>query len=981
MTGTKGFWTALFAAVLVILGSEVLAQGTVKGTISDDNTGETLIGAAVIIKGTSTGTTTDVNGNFELSVNQNPPFTLVIRFLGYTDKEITVANFTDRIRVKLSTDQVMMSEVEIVGSRISEKTKLAPLTVESMDVLAIKEAPSGNFYESLGNLKGVDITSASMGFKIINTRGFNSTSPVRSLQLIDGVDNQSPGLNFSLGNFLGASDLDVQSVDIIAGASSAFYGPGAFNGVIDMRTKDPFLFPGLSVSFKAGERNMLEGAIRWAEAIENKKGEKRFGYKLNLFHFTANDWAATNYNPVDGSLVSGDNYSGYDAVNVYGDEVTVGGNNFTSDPNMPGLTRVYRTGYREEDIADYDTQNSKANIGLYYKLKPDVILNYNLNYGNGTTIYQGDNRISLRGIQFLQNKIEVKKQDKFFLRFYSTHEDAGESYDAVLTANIMADLAKQQGNFYKDYGDFYRLNADQLYNQGMPQQSDFNDTRPIFSDFIVNGQPDLDAFAAAQIAWRQQVANAQNQWAADNPQAMTEYNSFVRTTTENSPIGNEEIFYRPGTERFDSLFQDITSRLFTDNGSRFYDKSALYHGQGEYILDTKAGKFIFGASGRIYRPDSRGTIFEDTLTYTRQRVMEIDPDTQDTTFTTILTDSVYNSITNWEFGAYAGYEKKFISDRLTFKATLRMDKNQNFDPVFSPATSLVYLLSDDHVLRGGISAAVRNPTLADQYLYYDVGRAILIGNLNGYDSLATLESFNEARNAGASFGWDLLDYYNVEAIRPEQVRTFELGYRGTFSNRFYVDMNYYYSEYKDFIGFNIGLDIPYSPQNPLPGNFRALRVAANAVGKVTTQGAAIGVNYYFLKNYALTTNYSWNKLVSGEDDPIIPAFNTPEHKVNIGMNARDLRLVLGRFKLQNWGFGVNYKWVEGFDFEGSPQFTGFVPSYYMIDAAVTANFKKINTSVKVGASNLTDNRVFTAYGGPFIGRMAYISIVYEWLNR
>lgn len=84
------------------------------------------------------------------------------------------------------------------------------------------------------------MTTASLGFKVINTRGFNSTSPVRSLQIIDGVDNQAPGLNFSLGNFLGSSELDVLKVDIVVGASGAYYGPNAFNGVISMETKSPF---------------------------------------------------------------------------------------------------------------------------------------------------------------------------------------------------------------------------------------------------------------------------------------------------------------------------------------------------------------------------------------------------------------------------------------------------------------------------------------------------------------------------------------------------------------------------------------------------------------------------------------------------------------------------------------------------------------------------------------------------------------------
>src|SRR4029078_10016397 len=99
---------------------------------------------------------------------------------------------------RLKSSEVELKNVDVVGSRISEKQKEAPLTVESIDMIAIRECPQSSFYESLGSLKGVDLTSASLGFTIINTRGFNSTSPVRSLQIIDGVYNQVTWLTFSL---------------------------------------------------------------------------------------------------------------------------------------------------------------------------------------------------------------------------------------------------------------------------------------------------------------------------------------------------------------------------------------------------------------------------------------------------------------------------------------------------------------------------------------------------------------------------------------------------------------------------------------------------------------------------------------------------------------------------------------------------------------------------------------------------------------
>ncbi|MGB1481301.1 MAG: carboxypeptidase-like regulatory domain-containing protein, partial [Flavobacteriales bacterium] len=262
------------------------AQTTLVGFVKDGDTGEPMFSASVTVEGTTQGVMTDFDGRFSINVAKLP-VTLNVSFIGYSLKQVQVTKANQRIEVKLMPDQILIEEAEVVGERISDKQKQAPLTVETMDALAIKEAPTGSFYEGLGNLKGVDLTSASLGFKIVNTRGFNSTSPVRSLQLIDGVDNQSPGLNFSLGNFLGAPDLDVKSVEIVAGASSAYYGPGAFNGVINMETKDPFVFTGFNASRRIGERNLSELGFRWADVFENKAGDAVFAYKVNAFAFSA----------------------------------------------------------------------------------------------------------------------------------------------------------------------------------------------------------------------------------------------------------------------------------------------------------------------------------------------------------------------------------------------------------------------------------------------------------------------------------------------------------------------------------------------------------------------------------------------------------------------------------------------------------------------------------------------------------------------
>jgi len=226
-----------------------------------------------------------------------------------------------------------------------------------------------------------------------------------------------------------------------------------------------------------------------------------------------------------------------------------------------------------------------------------------------------------------------------------------------------------------------------------------------------------------------------------------------------------------------------------------------------------------------------------------------------------------------------------------------------------------------------------------------------------------------------------LEYFDVDPIKPEQVRTVEVGYRGTLAQKVYADVSAYHSWYTNFIGYVIGVD----GRPTLSGGFPSIadpqvyRVAANAKSQVTTQGFSVGLNYYFTKKYSLNGNYSYNKLTSGEDDPIIPAFNTPEHKYNVGITGRDITLPY--IDLKHVGFGVNYKWVDGFRFEGSPQFTGNIEAYGLVDAQVNVNVPKINCTFKAGASNILDNRVFQVYGGPRVGRLAYFSIIYDWSRR
>lgn len=973
MNGEKWIIFAVGLMLSVFFAQEVSSQTVIKGQVKDQTTNEVMFGASVIVKGTTTGAQTDFDGNFELKINQDLPVTIEISFLGYDsyDYQVTDENKNEDIKVKLKESSVSMDVVEVKSTRLTKKEKESPLTVESMGITAIKENTAADFYEGLGQLKGVDLTSASIGFKVINTRGFNSTSPVRSLQLIDGVDNQSPGLNFSLGNFLGASELDVQKVDLIQGASSAFYGPNAFNGVIDMKTRDPFIHKGLSAQVKYGERQLFEGAVRYAKVFQNKDGEDKFAFKLNFSYLRANDWEARNYEPATDSEVGSDNLGGYDAVNRYGDEDLAGGNDFRSETKFyPGLGIYYRDGYREEDLLNYKTKNIKSSLGLFYKIKKDLVLNYNLSYGGGNTVYQGQNRFALRNIKFFQNKIELSKKDKWFVRAYSTNERAGNTYDAVVTAFLMQDATINNNTWNRSYSTYWNSTV-------VPRLK------------AIDGFPTVPGQGGDQDAYNDSL----DMFMANNRQLLKDYHDETRDKVNSTSVRGSLSYAQPGTEIFDSLFNVITHKLLSQGGSRFFDKSALYHVHGEYTFNPKwTNNIKVGANARLYVPNSKGTIFQDTIQYS-----------YDTTFDgsnnmIIDTSSEYNRIFNYEFGVYGGIDKSFLGDKFKASVTVRVDKNKNFKFLVSPAASLVYNVGENNTFRLSFSSAIRNPTLSDQYLNYNVGRAILRGNLGGYDSLVTVESFQDYLNGDVAL--NNIEYFDVDPIQPEQVKTIEAGYRGQLFGLLYVDASYYHSWYRHFIGYKLGVETDFDQFTGFPRNTQVYRIAANSNDVVTTQGFAIALNYYVGKYFNLTGNYSWNRLdLRGSEDEIIPAFNTPEHKFNLGFSGRDITWNFKNKSLRKFGFAVNYKWIQGFVFEGSPQFTGEIPTYDMLDIQLNKVIPKIYTTLKIGVSNLIgiaplvkrnngsigdrfsdawNNNNFQVYGGPRVGRLAYVSLLFEF---
>jgi iron complex outermembrane receptor protein len=1027
-------YISLFLTILIsTIFSNLLAQNIITGLVIDEKSKEELIGANIIIKNENNGTTTDLDGGFSIIFNKLP-VSLECSYIGYQTQTIEVQNENQKIIIKLLKDDMVLGDINVVDTRLSEKLKQSAVTIEAMDVIAIKEAPSASFYEGLGNLKGVDLTSASLAFKIINTRGFNSTSPVRSLQIIDGVDNQSPGLNFSLGNFLGTTELDTKGVEIIVGANSALYGPNAFNGVINMSTKDPFMFPGTSYQIKMGERALIEHCFRYA-GNKKIKNDWEIGLKFNIQQLKANDWEADNIDASYDTNSDANNPGGYDAVNIYGDEFNKTG----SFNDFPGIGTVHRTGYLESDLADYNTKNLKFNTAIHLKKNKNELI-YGFNLGNGTTIYQGDNRYSLKNIRFWQNKIEFKRNDNFFIRFYTTHEDAGDSYDIVATAQALtAPTAASHSDWNKQNSDWFNTEYVVYWNETII---------PLMESQIDGFMTEDDWLTqyGSNEGWQEAMQDILSQY----PDLLSQYHEQTREWTDYA-VGS----LIPGSENFNLYFNDITSKSRFDEygnetgGTRFFDKSSLYNIQTEKKIKTEYGTFKIGLNGRLYSPDSQGSIFDDGYNIETEEYVITDSvgavimdssyelqlnmfglyDTIWTESPRIGIDSLISrkKIQTHEFGAYFGYDKKLFSETFLVSATARVDKNKNYNYLFSPAASVVYKPNERDIIRLSLSSAVRNPTLTDQYLNYDAGPATLVGNINGFglDGFdpygygtpnyfvtidAILDYFDSETTLGNNAGSAVKNgRLKIEPIKPEQVKTLEVGFRTTLLNKVYIDASYYYSLYTNFIGYQFGCSYEVAENlmgeesirnataedvelgwaeyigEEIPdytkideGSISVWRVAANATGKVKTQGFSVGINYYMSEKIALNGNYSWNKLINEESrDPLVPAFNTPEHKFNVGISNK---FSFKRNSDTPFSMSLNYKWIQGFLFEGSPQFTGNIPSYGLLDGQINRTFKlheKLELTTKIGVSNLLNNQVYQAYGGPRIGRLTYLTLTFE----
>ena len=223
----------------------------------------------------------------------------------------------------------------------------------------------------------------------------------------------------------------------------------------------------------------------------------------------------------------------------------------------------------------------------------------------------------------------------------------------------------------------------------------------------------------------------------------------------------------------------------------------------------------------------------------------------------------------------------------------------------------------------------------------------------------------------------LLKKNNYTYLEPEQVNSFETGYKTTlFESKLFVDVDFYYNKYKNFIA-QVEANIPKT-SNPDSTAFylndRRLqdryRLWTNSKSTVYNYGGTFGLTWRFYKNYFVYGNVSYAKLDrKTTNDGLEDGFNTPEWIANLTVGNENL--------YKNFGFGVTGRWQSKFLWQ-SFLVNGNVPSYYTIDAKINYTFPRVPLVLKVGATNLLNKYYYSFLGGPHIGGLYYTTITYSF---
>jgi len=913
--------TRLFLLIPFLFLFGNLSAQVIKGTIKNSATQEAAPAVSILVKNSSEGTYSDDRGRFQLTVKKKLPIVLIISSIGFETKEVEVQSTTTPLEIILNPNSILGQEVVVSASRVVQKKLSSPVTIEQISSKDISNSPQLNYMDMIQGLKGVDVTVSSIGFTSISTRGFNTSGNTNFTQIVDGMDNQAPGLNFPLGSAISLTQLDVDNIEVLSGASSALYGSRGLNGTMVMTGKDPFKYQGLSMLITQGVNHVknsnaydpvspspyYDWAIRYATKINEK-----LAFKINSQYTQANDWVATDSTNKNGpgNRFNDPNYNG---VNFYGGATNADINPFlqgalAGDPSLAPLIEpllakpnyVARTGYPEYGYLDNKAKLFKVNAELRYKISPKLEAIMSGTYGTGNIVYTNDTRYQLKNFKVGQYRAELKS-DNWFVRAYTTSENSGNTIIAGPTAQYINEAWKTSydgatGGWYPEY------------------------TGALLTS-LAGGASLNDAHLAARAF-------------ADQGRAQL------------------------GSPEFLALKKKISNTPISEGGTLFLDRSKLYNAEAQYNF-TDVVKFmsvIAGVNWRLYSLNSKNTLFPD-----KDKPINVK-----------------------EYSAYVQLAKKLAEDRLSLSTSFRYDKNTLFSsPKVTSRASAVYEPVKENFIRFSYQNAYSFPsniqalqnTLSGFNSYSSGGSSFLLNDTYHFDQYPpyTLESVGKYQQSGNASDLKKFEYND---IKPQSVNAFELGYAALIGKRVMFDVLGYFSTWKNFIGYANVANTPGTNDVEAfkdHSTYVQYNIAFNGGQTVNTYGYAASVSVDLSHNFLAKVNY-FSDNIKNKNNSQVNNFNTPHYHVNMEFGNS------GFGKKQEWSFGTTLRYKPGYFYVVSGGLAeGRVPSSAVIDAQVSYKLIKARSGIRLGATNITNKYYSTGVANPNIGAVYYVTYAYNIL--
>lgn len=947
---TKSFYPHFLSLLLSLaLSGSLSAQGeiiAISGTVLEQSSRQPLPGVSISIKGSQAGTLSDESGKFSLKTTLKFPATLVFKIIGYELRELNITNATDPLAIQLEPQAILGQEVVISASRVEESILKSPVAVEKLDIRALKESPAPSFYDALENVKGVQMTTSSLTFKVPNTRGFNIPNNFRFMQLVDGVDMQAATLGVPLGNAIGPTELDIASIEITPGAASALYGMNAINGMANLATKNPFNYQGLSVYQKFGVNHvdgkdydpsvLTETAIRYSKAWND-----RVALKFNGSYLQGTDWLSntlTDQNPQSINSanprfpeLAGDSNPAADLWNAYGDERNNNVAVKVKYKNKDETFNVRRTGYLERDLVEPRVRNAKFDAGIFYKLRPNLQLSYTYRFGLMDGVFQRGNKIQLKGVTVQNHRLELKGEH-FQVRSYVSLEKTGTSYNL----KPLSDNLDLNNGSNTAWGTKFKTALQAALNTDVPLEEAFKQARLVADAGRVEpGTPEFETLKNTIIGI--------NNW-------------DIETNVPGAP---------------------------KTGGAWLNQQSRMYHTDGQWNLDKFIpwAKVLIGADARVYEVIPDGNNFVD---FSRPIAERTSPGGSNQYYT--------------KLGGFAQITKTFFEEKLKVNGSFRLDYNLEFEVKPNPRIALVYTAAKQHNFRASYQNGWRFPALFEALSFVNNGNVRRVGGLpkvneglgyleNSY-TLSSIDNFLAAVNADVAGGTlqqdaalqnrSKLIIAQLPEIQPEQINAFEIGYRSVLAdNKLSIDWEAYYNIYEGFLG-QVEVAVPKTDKVGSDASVLDMltrskqdryRVFTNARNQYKSYGTSVGVTYNFFRKFTLSGNINHNNITENkEKDIFITAFNTPRWATNLSFANREIA--------RNIGFNVVWRWQDAFLWE-SPLANGAVPAYSTIDAQVNLRIPALHTTIKLGGANLLNSRYIQYAAGPTLGGLYYVAVTYD----